>query len=73
MENEFVWVQSNFGAINLSKVRNFTIDLDPSGFYIVIAWFSNTETSHLGRFKFEQEATDYLASILKPKKGGAKT
>ena len=60
----FVWNISQTGLVNLDKVRNFELVRDTYGIG-VIAWISDSESVHLGRFDNEKKAMDFLDAIVK--------
>lgn len=64
----FVWNYGHTGIINLDKVRNFELTHDKYGVEVV-AWISDGESIHVGRFNSEKNAITFLEGIAYPKEG----
>lgn len=62
----FIWNYGHTGLVNLDKIRNFELSHDEYGVG-VIAWISDSESIHVGRFNSEKEAIVFLENITSKK------
>lgn len=58
------WSYDRSAIVDVCKMRKFSYEYsdNPHG-YIVIGWFSDTETVILRRFETEEMALDYITSL----------